>query len=1016
MRLHRLTMTAFGPFPQTVSVDFEALAVDGLFLIHGDTGAGKTTILDGICFALYGAVPGARDDARSLHSHHADAGCGPRVELDVTLTNRRLLITRTPEWNRPRRRGTGTTRERAHVEIVEQRPDGTQSFVTRDHREVADLTTAEIGLDVHQFCQVILLPQGGFARFLQASPDDRQELLRRLFDIEIFTRAERWLAEHRTQLGQQERSALGSIRDLAQRFAEVVKEEVPADLDKPEALVELSTWAASHRARFDELVEALTQQVAAASAAEQRLDQTRQAAVTLAGQQREYHTAIQQRDELTTRTPEREQWKHQLDLARAAAALKPYLDQVDRRYNHLDLLRRAAVAHLESLPADVVVLPDRTSSPDSGSWDDINVADLDPEALAGAEEGRTAQLHQTQGALDSEAQRAKLRRQRTTASKKLEDLASRSEKINTLLAELPVQRAELAAQQEQALAVAVGRKAAELVLAEAQKQAKMCKRRDDLAGQLTTAEEQRRAATDSHQVAVARHLDIRQRRLAGMAAELASELRPGQPCGVCGSPEHPDPARAAADAVSAADEKLAETEAGERLNGRQSAEIAVERINAQLKEIIDAVGDLMTAQATLKVTEARRTVRTATEAAKLAEELGAQLETLDVLLADQNREAAEVDRDTAAATTQQSTLTEQITELTATIDAIRGEDKSLQLRVARLTQELAQIKAAATSLGEWRQAAKELTDAHREAHHHLRQSQFADAVAARSAALAEPATLELQERIDAFDSEYSKITGRVQDPTLLAAAHEPPPDVEGSEQAYQTAKRHATELHTQRDLAAGQHDRLKQLGPDLDNALAQWKPIRTAYEIANRLAQLVEGKSTDSNTRMTLTTYVLTQRFRHVVTAANTRLGQVTYNRYLLRHVTEADTGRRAGRNGLGLAVVDAWTGQERRPATLSGGETFLVSLCLALGLSDVVLAEAGGTQLGSLFVDEGFGSLDQEALDQVLDALDALRSGGRTVGLVSHVAELRRRIPSRLHVRKTATGSSVVVEAQVLD
>ena len=200
------------------------------------------------------------------------------------------------------------------------------------------------------------------------------------------------------------------------------------------------------------------------------------------------------------------------------------------------------------------------------------------------------------------------------------------------------------------------------------------------------------------------------------------------------------------------------------------------------------------------------------------------------------------------------------------------------------------------------------------------------------------------------------------------------------------------------------------------NALAQWKPIRAAYEIANRLAQLVEGKSTDSSTRMTLTTYVLTHRFRHVVTAANTRLGQVTHNRYLLRHVTEADTGRRAGRNGLGLSVVDAWTGQERRPATLSGGETFLVSLCLALGLSDVVLAEAGGTQLGSLFVDEGFGSLDQEALDQVLDALDALRSGGRTVGLVSHVAELRRRIPSRLHVRKTATGSSVVVEAQVLD
>ncbi|MFF0348986.1 AAA family ATPase [Micromonospora arida] len=1016
MRLHRLTMTAFGPFPQTVSVDFEALTADGLFLIHGDTGAGKTTILDGICFGLYGAVPGSRDDAKSLHSHHASPVRGPRVELDVTLTNRRLLITRTPEWLRPRKRGTGTTREGAHVEIIEQLSDQTQSFVTRDHREAADLITAEIGLDVHQFCQVVLLPQGGFARFLQASPDDRQGLLRHLFDIDIFTRAERWLADHRTQLGQHERAALGAIRDLTQRFAEVVKVEVPADLDKPDALVELEVWAASHRDRVGVLVEALSHSIAVGAAEEQCLDQVRQAAVTLAGQQREYRAAVQQRDELTMRKPEREQWKRQLDLARAAAALKPYLDQVDRRQGHLDRLRRTVSERLESLPADVAVLPGHTSSPGPDGWDAVDVADLHLDAFTSAEQTRTAQRHAAEGAIDSEARRTKLLRQKTTVSKKLEDLAGRSEKVNALLAELPTQRDEVAARQEQALAAAAGQAATELLLAEAQKQTKACKRRDDLAGQLTTAEEERRAAIDRHQDAEARHLDVRQRRLAGMAAELAGELRPGQPCGVCGSLEHPNAARAAADAVSAADEELAEVEAGERLNERRSAEITVERINAQLKEVIEAVGDLTTAQAISKATEARKSVRVATEAAKLAEELGAQLETLDVLLADQRREAAEIGRDEAAATTQQTALTEQITELTETIDAIRGEDKSLRLRVARLVRELAEVKAAASSLGEWRQAAKELSEAHREAHHHLHLSEFADAVAARRAALANPELVELQKRIDAFDSEYSKIAGRVQDPTLLAAAHEPPPDVEGSEQAYKSARQRATELHAQHGLAVRQHDRLKQLGPDLVNALAQWKPIRAEYEIANRLAQLVEGKSTDGNTRMTLSTYVLTHRFRHVVAAANTRLGQVTYNRYLLRHVTEADTGRRAGRNGLGLSVIDAWTGQERRPATLSGGETFLVSLCLALGLSDVVLTEAGGTQLGSLFVDEGFGSLDQEALDQVLDALDALRVGGRTVGLVSHVAELRRRIPSRLHVRKTATGSSVVVEAQVLD
>ncbi|WP_434739323.1 AAA family ATPase [Micromonospora sp. SH-82] len=1008
-------MTAFGPFPTTVSVDFDTLTADGLFLIHGDTGAGKTTILDGICFALYGVVPGFRDDAKSLHSHHAAAGLGPRVELDVTLTNRRLLITRTPEWVRPRKRGSGTTRATARVEIVEQLPDRTE-FVTGNHQEAAALIRAETSLEAVQFCQVVLLPQGGFAKFLQASPDDRQGLLRRLFDIEVFTSAERWLAEHRTQLGQQDRGALETIRDLTQRLAEVIKVEAPADLDTPGTLGELEQWATSHQTRIGHLVDALTTSVAEATAEEQRLDRARQSATTLAGQQRDYRTAVQQRDELTLRRPERDEWKRQLDLARESATLTPHLDQVDRRQSDLEQVRRTTIEHLTRLPTDVVLLPEGPLTLSEDGVPAVDVAELDPETLNRAERTRNEQLHAAQGAIESEARRTTLLRQRTIVGKKLEDLAGRTEKVTSLLAELPLERVEVTARHEQALMESAGHATAELLLTEAQQRAKTCKRRDDLTAKLPTAEEERHTATDRHQAAEDHHLDVRQRRLAGMAAELAGELRPGQPCGVCGSPDHPEPAQAAADAVTAADEEHAKAEAGRRLDERRTAEITVGRINAQLQEITEAVGDLTTAQAKSAVTEARKAVRTATEASKLADSLSAQLETLDVLLSEQHDEAAEVGREEATARTQLATLTAQITELDETIDAIRGEDKSLRVRVTRLTEEIAEVGTAATNLREWRQAAKELADAQRVADDHLHRSEFADTAAARAAALSEFEVLVLQEQIEAFDADHHKITGRVQDPALLAAAHEPPPDVEGSEQAYQASRLQATELQTQHSLAVGQHVRLSELTPDLTEALARWRPIRAEYEVANRLAQLVEGKSTDSNIRMTLSTYVLTHRFRHVVTAANTRLGQVTHNRYLLRHVTESDTGRRAGRNGLGLSIVDAWTGQERRPSTLSGGETFLVSLCLALGLSDVVLAEAGGTQLGSLFVDEGFGTLDQEALDQVLDVLDGLRAGGRTVGLVSHVAELRRRIPSRLHVRKAANGSTVLVETEASD
>lgn len=1016
MRLHRLTMTAFGPFPQTVTVDFEALTADGLFLIHGDTGAGKSTILDGICFALYGAVPGSRDDAKTLHSHHAAGDRGPRVELDVTLTNRRLLVSRTPEWNRPRKRGTGTTLERAHVELTERLPDGGERFLTRDHREAADLIAVEVGLDRHQFCQVVMLPQGGFARFLQASPDDRQALLRNLFNTEIFTRAEQWLADQRTALGQREREAAGAIRDLAQRFAEVVETELPANLDQPNGLSTVDAWAAGHQAGVRELVETLAPELATSETAERQLDQSRQAAALLARQQHDHRLAVQQRDELTQRKPERDRWKGQLDLARASAVLKPYLDQVDRRKIDADSARQHLIGGLNGLPPDVVVLPDRPRPLQPNDQLDLNLADIDPDTLSRAEHERGSQLHAVEAAIESETRRTKLLRDRTMTRKKLEDLAARREKVKINLAELPAQRIELVGRRAHQLELAADKAAAEMTLAEAQQRRKSATRRDTLTGQLAIAEDERRAATDRFHAAEARHLDVRHRRLTGMAAELAGELTAGHPCAVCGSSDHPMPAQPAFDAVTAADEERAKAEAAVGLDERRKAELAVERIQTQLQEAAEQVGELTSPQAKTAVTETRKRVQAAAAAAKLADELGAQLETLDAMLAGQHTEAADLDRESAAAGAHLDSLQDQIDDLTELIDHARDQDKSLRLRVTRLTGEIAAIRSAVDKLAEWRQATSELADAVRQATEQLSLSPFTDQTHARSAAMTKPGMTGLEQRVADFDDQYSKAQGRVDDPALMAAAQQPPPDVEGSEQAYQVARQRATDLRTRHASALGRLNRIEQLAVELAGAVTRWEPIRAEHEVANRLAQLVEGKSSDSAIRMTLSTYVLTHRFRHVVTAANTRLEQVTASRYLLRHVTEHDTGRRAGRNGLGLSVTDAWTGQDRRPATLSGGETFLVSLCLALGLSDVVLTEAGGTQLGSLFIDEGFGSLDEDALDQVIDVLDGLRSGGRTVGLVSHVAELRRRIPTRLHVRKTATGSSIALAAEATD
>jgi exonuclease SbcC len=198
----------------------------------------------------------------------------------------------------------------------------------------------------------------------------------------------------------------------------------------------------------------------------------------------------------------------------------------------------------------------------------------------------------------------------------------------------------------------------------------------------------------------------------------------------------------------------------------------------------------------------------------------------------------------------------------------------------------------------------------------------------------------------------------------------------------------------------------------LDAAVLTWAPLRDEWLRAESMSRLVRGTGQDNHLQMRLSAYVLATRLDQVVAAANERLGHMRDQRYLLQRTERA--ARKGSQAGLGLEVVDQWTGDARDPATLSGGETFVVSLSLALGLADVVTQEAGGTEIDTLFVDEGFGTLDADTLDDVMDRLDGLRAGGRTVGVVSHVSELRNRIPTQVHVQKGRAGSTVTVATLV--
>ncbi|TMR88233.1 SbcC/MukB-like Walker B domain-containing protein, partial [Nonomuraea basaltis] len=363
----------------------------------------------------------------------------------------------------------------------------------------------------------------------------------------------------------------------------------------------------------------------------------------------------------------------------------------------------------------------------------------------------------------------------------------------------------------------------------------------------------------------------------------------------------------------------------------------------------------------------------------------------------------------AACRTRHEELSGDAARLSARLDAARGGDATLTARLSRLHDEAELLREALEATQAAVAAADELDRAGQAAMEAAIEAGFAD-VADVEAAYRSPAEREGKaEALRRLDDEQAAVTSTLADPELVAAAAEPAPDMEAAGAEREAAEQAYTSLSSGRDRAVARARRLEELYAELSACVERWRPAADRHRLAERMAALAGGTSSDNQWSMSLSSYVLGERLRQVVDAANERLDHMSAGRYLLRHDLRKTAGSR-GRSGggLGLRVADGWTGVDRDPATLSGGESFITSLALALGLADVVTAEAGGAEIGTLFVDEGFGTLDEDTLDGVLDILDGLRDGGRAVGIVSHVAELRSRITAQLKVTKARTGSTL--------
>ncbi|WP_426244636.1 AAA family ATPase [Nocardioides sp. LHG3406-4] len=992
MRLHSLEITAFGPFADEVGVDFDALSDAGLFLLSGPTGAGKTSVLDAVCFALYGDVPGDRSTAKRLRSDHAPPGLAPRVCLEATLAGRRFRIVRAPSWERPKRRGTGTTVQQASVTLSE-RVDGGWVPLTSRIDEAGHLVTGLLGMNLTQFCQVAMLPQGRFQAFLRARSEERHALLQRLFRTGRFEQMERWLRDHRLTLRQQSRVQHDRIAHLLQRYAEAADVGFPDDWDLhalESSAPDLAPWLDTVATDAGGALVVAESAAAQARTAESTAAEALAAGRTTAQAQARRRAALRDLESLEADGPAHEARRQRLEADLRAAALAPLLDAADRADHDAEVAARDAAAVTTHLASH-----------------------LDGEATIDLAEVERHHRH----AVETGARvRALLpRRDRCLAVRReVEALASRRAQLHTALTAASADLAELPGRIDQGRLAHAASQVACQTLPAAEVELRAVERRaaarldaDRLTVVLDEAVVAHRESVGIVQALTATWLDLREQRLTGMAAEIAGQLAVGASCPVCGSAEHPHKAAAGPDAPDAEAERAArravdDASAVEHAHADQVREltsrlaVAREVAGPEADDLAAAVAAASARVAALRADAAAlddraASVRAAEAELALAEESVRGLEA-DVVSLDQTRSA----------------LLQEEREALVAIDAeLAGSghadlDALLQHvdRVAELAGTAADRLRASSQARQARARHRAVLDEALALHG------LSDSAEARACLLDDAERADLTRRIEQHTQALAAAGAIVADPESRAAGLLPPPDLDRLSDAVRDATDQAEHAVSLLDRARRRVERLHGLRAELAVALAAWAPLRERLEVATGLSSFVDGKSPDNRLQMRLSAYVLSYRLSQVVAAANDRLRRMSDQRYSLEHTGQRGAGETRG--GLSLLVRDDWSGDTRDPATLSGGETFVVSLALALGLADVIAHEAGGADLDTLFVDEGFGSLDADTLDDVMDTLDALRDGGRVVGVVSHVAEMRDRIPTQLRVLKERSGSRV--------
>lgn len=930
MRPLRLTLSAFGPYAAQTTLDLEKLGKGGLYLITGDTGAGKTTLFDAITYALYDHSSSGIREGSMLRCKYADDKTPTFVELEFEVHGVRYTVRRNPEYQRPKARGEGMTTEKADATLTypDDRPPVTKA------KDVTAAVQEIIGLDYNQFSQIVLIAQGQFTKLLNASTEERSRIFRKLFRTQRYAQLQERLQAEASALNQQRTAQNAKLDSLlgGLQFA-------PDDPDA-EALRTLCAQTVPETALA--LLDALTaRQAAALEEAGTALHTTEAQLDTVQQQLGAAAQAQRLAQQLAARQAELAAAKPALDAARAEA---------DRHAGD--------AVQLDALTAQVTQAQSALAA-----YDALDTLCRQQTEAQDAARLAAAQAHKRRTQLDS------LNAALAAAETELAALAD----ADTRLLALQNRSAQLT-QRGEALAKLEQR------LADCQRQAKRAHK----------AQESYRTAAAAQDEARARRDALERAFLDAQAGLLAESLTEGVPCPVCGSIHHPARALLPHTAPTQTQVEAARQSAAEADRQAQTASAAAQSALAAANEAKTSLRRdaetllperFTTPEGTVPLTFALMTNVLAEEAAALQTEqadCAAQCRQADA----DCRRKAQLETDRQAKTRQRPALEQAAAEADRSAAAQNASADALEGQIAERRAALPYPRRADA------QAALDKLEADRST---LRTGMD---TAQRKLKQAEQAVAAAEAAVEALTAQQT-------------AAQKELPACSAEELTAQQ-----TELTAARETLRSREKQLSaQLLPNRKTA-AQYRAAAEARQALESRWQWVSalaataGGTLTSKQKIKLEAYIQMNYLDRILRYANTRLMQMTAGQYELERIG-AENQR--SQSGLDLGVIDHYNGTRRSVKTLSGGESFKASLALALGLSDEVQSSAGGIRLDTLFLDEGFGSLDEESLELAIRVLSGLTEGDRLVGIISHVGALKDRIDRQVVVHKARTGGSTV-------